>query len=78
MQRDHVRLLKLCVARLARDGLILFSNNARRFKLDRDALGGCDVRDITPSTLPFDFRAIPASTRASRSAIASAPIESER
>jgi 23S rRNA (guanine2445-N2)-methyltransferase / 23S rRNA (guanine2069-N7)-methyltransferase len=55
VQRDHVRLLKLCVARLARDGLILFSNNARRFKLDRDALGGCDVRDITPSTLPFDY-----------------------
>ena len=55
VQRDHVRLLKLCVARLAPGGLILFSNNARRFRLDRDALGGIDVRDITPETIPFDF-----------------------
>jgi 23S rRNA (guanine2445-N2)-methyltransferase / 23S rRNA (guanine2069-N7)-methyltransferase len=55
VQRDHVRLLKLSVARLAHDGLLLFSNNARRFKLDRDALGDCAVRDITASTIPFDF-----------------------
>jgi 23S rRNA (guanine2445-N2)-methyltransferase / 23S rRNA (guanine2069-N7)-methyltransferase len=55
VQRDHVRLLKLCVARLARDGLVLFSNNARRFRLDREALDGCDVRDITAATIPFDF-----------------------
>ena len=55
VQRDHVRLLKLCVARLAPEGLILFSNNARRFRLDRDALDGLDVREITASTIPFDF-----------------------
>jgi len=55
VQRDHVRLLKLCVERLARNGLILFSNNARRFRLDRDALDDLDVRDITAATLPFDF-----------------------
>jgi 23S rRNA (guanine2445-N2)-methyltransferase / 23S rRNA (guanine2069-N7)-methyltransferase len=55
VQRDHARLLKLCVARLARNGRIFFSNNARRFRLDRDALDDCDVRDITPSTIPFDF-----------------------
>jgi 23S rRNA (guanine2445-N2)-methyltransferase / 23S rRNA (guanine2069-N7)-methyltransferase len=55
VQRDHVRLVKLCVARLAPGGLVLFSNNARRFRLDREALDGCDVRDITASTIPFDF-----------------------
>ncbi len=55
VQRDHERLLKLCIARLAPDGLVLFSNNARRFRLDREALDGCDVRDITASTIPFDF-----------------------
>ena len=59
VQRDHVRLLKLCVARLAPGGLVLFSNNARRFRLDREALDGCDVRDITPSTIPFDFARSP-------------------
>jgi 23S rRNA (guanine2445-N2)-methyltransferase / 23S rRNA (guanine2069-N7)-methyltransferase len=50
-----VRLLNACLARLAPDGLILFSNNNRKFKLDRDALASCDVRDITPQTIPFDF-----------------------
>jgi 23S rRNA (guanine2445-N2)-methyltransferase / 23S rRNA (guanine2069-N7)-methyltransferase len=55
VQRDHVRLLQLCVARLSPNGLVLFSNNARRFKLGRDALGDCDVRDITPATIAFDF-----------------------
>ncbi len=59
VQRDHVRLLKLCVAHLARDGLILFSNNARRFRLDRDALDGLAVRDITAATIPFDFERNP-------------------
>ncbi|HEY6984438.1 MAG TPA: bifunctional 23S rRNA (guanine(2069)-N(7))-methyltransferase RlmK/23S rRNA (guanine(2445)-N(2))-methyltransferase RlmL, partial [Rhodanobacteraceae bacterium] len=59
VQRDHVRLLKLCVARLARDGLILFSNNARRFRLDRDALDGLAVREITAATIPFDFERNP-------------------
>jgi 23S rRNA (guanine2069-N7)-methyltransferase / 23S rRNA (guanine2445-N2)-methyltransferase len=55
VQRDHVRLLKLCVARLAPGGLVLFSNNARRFRLEREALGDLDVRDVTPQTIPFDF-----------------------
>jgi 23S rRNA (guanine2445-N2)-methyltransferase / 23S rRNA (guanine2069-N7)-methyltransferase len=55
VQRDHVRLLTLCGARLARDGMILFSNNARRFKLDRDALGDFTVRDISAETISFDF-----------------------
>jgi 23S rRNA (guanine2445-N2)-methyltransferase / 23S rRNA (guanine2069-N7)-methyltransferase len=55
VQRDHVRLLKLCLARLSPGGLLVFSNNARRFVLDRDALDGCVVRDITASTIPFDF-----------------------
>ena len=55
VQRDYVRLLELCIARLAPDGLILFSTNARRFRLERDAIGAASVRDITPSTIPFDF-----------------------
>ena len=56
VQRDHVRLLTLAAPRLARGGLIVFSNNARRFKLDRDALGdSLTIRDITPETIPFDF-----------------------
>lgn len=55
VQRDHVRLLTLCAQRLATGGLILFSNNFRRFQLDTAALAGLDVREISAATIPFDF-----------------------
>jgi len=55
VQRDHVRLLKLCAERLTPGGLILFSNNYRRFQLDTEALAGWDIREISASTIPFDF-----------------------
>ncbi|ANB17453.1 bifunctional 23S rRNA (guanine(2069)-N(7))-methyltransferase RlmK/23S rRNA (guanine(2445)-N(2))-methyltransferase RlmL [Dokdonella koreensis] len=55
VQRDHVRLLELCRQRLAPDGLIVFSNNNRRFRLDAEALPGLAIRDITAATIPFDF-----------------------
>ncbi len=55
VQRDHVRLLQACVARLAPDGLILFSNNNRRFKIDREALTDLDITDISKRSIPFDF-----------------------
>jgi len=55
VQRDHVRLLTLCGERLLPGGLILFSNNFRRFKFDQAALAQFDVRDISAATIPFDF-----------------------
>lgn len=55
VQRDHVRLLQLCGERLAPDGVIVFSNNFRRFRLDAGALSGFEVRDITRATIPPDF-----------------------
>jgi 23S rRNA (guanine2069-N7)-methyltransferase / 23S rRNA (guanine2445-N2)-methyltransferase len=55
VQRDHVRLLNLCAQRLLPDGMILFSNNFRRFKLDETALNEFVIRDISASTIPFDF-----------------------
>ncbi len=64
VQRDHVRLLKLCAERLAPGGLILFSNNYRRFQLDTEALAGWDIREISASTIPFDFERSPRIHRA--------------
>ena len=55
VQRDHVRLLTLCGERLFPGGTILFSNNFRRFKLDDSALSQFAIRDISASTIPFDF-----------------------
>ncbi|HEU4664453.1 MAG TPA: bifunctional 23S rRNA (guanine(2069)-N(7))-methyltransferase RlmK/23S rRNA (guanine(2445)-N(2))-methyltransferase RlmL, partial [Dokdonella sp.] len=55
VQRDHAELLRLVGDRLAPDGLIVFSNNLRRFALDPAVAERFDVRDITASTIPFDF-----------------------
>ena len=64
VQRDHVRLLELCGERLMAGGLILFSNNFRRFKLDEAALARFAIRDISASTIPFDFERSPRIHRA--------------
>lgn len=55
VQRDQVALIRLAVARLAPAGVLLFSNNNRRFKIDRDALSDLVVRDITRQSIPPDF-----------------------
>ncbi|UXI69874.1 bifunctional 23S rRNA (guanine(2069)-N(7))-methyltransferase RlmK/23S rRNA (guanine(2445)-N(2))-methyltransferase RlmL [Tahibacter amnicola] len=55
VQRDHVRLLNACAKRLSRDGLLIFSNNFRRFQLDEEALSAFRIREISAATIPFDF-----------------------
>ena len=55
VQRDHAQLLQMCRDRLLPGGTILFSNNFRRFKLDESALADLEIRDISVSSIPFDF-----------------------
>ena len=55
VQRDHVDLIRATLKRLAPGGLLLFSTNFRKFKLDAGALEDLQVRDITKGTVPFDF-----------------------
>ncbi|HMM57298.1 MAG TPA: bifunctional 23S rRNA (guanine(2069)-N(7))-methyltransferase RlmK/23S rRNA (guanine(2445)-N(2))-methyltransferase RlmL [Rudaea sp.] len=64
VQRDHARLLNLCGDRLLAGGLILFSNNFRRFKLDEAALARFAIREISAQTIPFDFARSPRIHRA--------------
>ena len=59
VQRDHVGLLRSVAPLLARDGLILFSNNFRHFKMHRSALPELAIEDITHSTIPPDFQRNP-------------------
>ena len=67
VQRDHVRLLRAAVARLADGGVLYFSNNFRRFKLDEAALADfASLEDISPSTIPPDFARNPRIHRAWR------------
>lgn len=59
VQRDHVDLLRrLCDKLLNENGTIVFSNNHRRFKMQREELAalGITVEDITSKTIPFDFQ----------------------
>lgn len=56
VQRDHVEMLNLLISHLAPGGVIYFSNNNRRFKLDEDAIQGVFIREISNRTVPEDFR----------------------
>jgi 23S rRNA (guanine2445-N2)-methyltransferase / 23S rRNA (guanine2069-N7)-methyltransferase len=56
VQGEHVRLLRAAVARLARDGVLYFSNNYRRFRLDAQAIAAfAQCEDISADTIPVDF-----------------------
>jgi 23S rRNA (guanine2445-N2)-methyltransferase / 23S rRNA (guanine2069-N7)-methyltransferase len=55
VQRDHVRLIRGAVRRLAPGGLLVFSTSFRKFRLDRSALEHLDIADITAQTIPQDF-----------------------
>jgi 23S rRNA (guanine2445-N2)-methyltransferase / 23S rRNA (guanine2069-N7)-methyltransferase len=56
VQRDHVKLLMLCLERLLPDGVIVFSNNFRRFQLDKEALTPhFHIEDWSAPSIPFDF-----------------------
>lgn len=56
IQRDHLRLLRLALARVSDDGVLYFSNNSRRFRLDWAALTEfAVVEDISEQTIDVDF-----------------------
>lgn len=55
VQRDHVRLLDLAMARLAKGGVLYFSNNFRRFALDESVAARYNVEEISRDTIDPDF-----------------------
>jgi len=55
VQRDHVQLLDLAMARLAPGGVLYFSNNFRKFQLDEHLDARYVVEEITAQTLDPDF-----------------------
>lgn len=56
VQRDHVALLDLAMARLAPGGALYFSNNFRKFVLDAGIAERYQVEEITAATLDEDFK----------------------
>ncbi len=59
ISRDHPALLDACARLLAPKGLIVFSTNAQRFRLEDSLPHRLDVRDISAATLPLDFERNP-------------------
>jgi 23S rRNA (guanine2445-N2)-methyltransferase / 23S rRNA (guanine2069-N7)-methyltransferase len=55
IQRDHVDLLQATARLLEPDGVLIFSNNLRRFRMEADALPELEIQDISADTLPKDF-----------------------
>lgn len=56
IQRDHVEMIELAMKRLEPGGLLIFSNNFKKFKLDVEGLAKFEVEDITPQTLSPDYQ----------------------
>jgi 23S rRNA (guanine2445-N2)-methyltransferase / 23S rRNA (guanine2069-N7)-methyltransferase len=55
IQNDYVQLINDAVSLLAPGGVLYFSTNFRRFKLDNLALPKLVVEDISAATIPKDF-----------------------
>ncbi|KPA90791.1 bifunctional 23S rRNA (guanine(2069)-N(7))-methyltransferase RlmK/23S rRNA (guanine(2445)-N(2))-methyltransferase RlmL [Pseudomonas sp. RHF3.3-3] len=55
VQRDHVQLLDLAMARLAPGGVLYFSNNFRKFQLEENISARYAVEEISSQTVAPDF-----------------------
>jgi 23S rRNA (guanine2069-N7)-methyltransferase / 23S rRNA (guanine2445-N2)-methyltransferase len=59
VERDHPEFIDGCARLLAPGGLIVFSTNSQRFRLDESLSRRYEVRDISAKTLPRDFERNP-------------------
>ena len=57
--RDHVELINLTMKLLEEEGMLVFSCNARKFKLDMAQLSRYFIQDITAMTVSEDFKKKP-------------------
>ncbi len=59
VQRDHASLIEACMRLLCPAGLLVFSTNAQRFRMDASVQQRYAVRDVSAATLPRDFERNP-------------------
>ena len=59
IERDHAALIDACMRLLSPGGLLVFSTNAPRFRLDPAVSERHAVRDVSAATLPRDFERNP-------------------
>lgn len=56
VQHDHLELVRDTLRLLAPGGVLYFSTNYRGFVLDPEAVAGCAWEELTPASIPEDFR----------------------
>ena len=56
VQHDHEWLLRQVMRFLSEDGVLIFSNNFRKFKMAPVLFDSFEINDITPQTIPRDFQ----------------------
>lgn len=59
VQRDHVELLRKTVRLLSDKGVLIFSNNLRKFRMETDSMPELVIEDISRATIPPDFERNP-------------------
>ncbi|CAG7856995.1 Ribosomal RNA large subunit methyltransferase K/L [biofilm metagenome] len=55
IQKDHLQLINQAITLLNHGGILYFSTNFRRFKLDQAALSSVKIENISAETIPTDF-----------------------
>jgi 23S rRNA (guanine2445-N2)-methyltransferase / 23S rRNA (guanine2069-N7)-methyltransferase len=55
VQQDHVLLIEQAMRLLADGGVLIFSNNLRKFKMDLDALAHYQIEDLSAKSIDKDF-----------------------
>jgi len=60
IQDDHAELIRLIMKRLSSEGVLYFSTNFRRFRMDPEVSRRYQLRDVTQWSMPPDFCRHPA------------------
>ncbi len=55
IQEDYSTLIFKALKLLAKDGVIFFSTNSRKFTFDQSLFNTCSIQEISHKTLPIDF-----------------------
>jgi len=56
VEKDQLFLVKHCLRLLDPNGVLYFSNNKRKFKISPEVLELANVQEITPRTIPEDYK----------------------
>ncbi|HUN00772.1 MAG: bifunctional 23S rRNA (guanine(2069)-N(7))-methyltransferase RlmK/23S rRNA (guanine(2445)-N(2))-methyltransferase RlmL [Halothiobacillaceae bacterium] len=59
IQRDHEQMIEICMHLLACEGILIFSNNLKGFKLSAHLTEEFLINDLSRKTLPPDFARTP-------------------